>query len=76
MYDSWDKENTMCNLYVHNITNQKTEDEQIEDMLTTLGFSEFRVLPTPTIENVTNEELTQLKNKLYTPEELLAGIKG
>lgn len=75
MYDSWNKEKTKQNLYVHNVSNSQTEDD-LSNKLSALGFSEFEMLPTPTIESITDEEISQLENNLYLPEELLANKKG
>lgn len=76
MYDSWEKEKTKKNLYVHNLSNNQTEDEKLMDKLLALGFSECKVLPIPTIKEITFNEITQLENRIYTPEELLASKKG
>lgn len=75
MYDSWDK-STIKNKYKHSLKKFKTEDAELKDIFSSLGFKNFQVLPTPTIEEMTSEDLKNLEDNIYTPEEILNTIKG
>lgn len=59
MYDSWNPE-TKKYFYSHNGNKPEDEKEELENIMRELGFEDFEEIPTPKIEEMTQEELKNI----------------
>ena len=76
MYDSW-KPETKKYFYSHN-GNKMDEEEELDNIMKELGFEDYKVVPSPKIEEMTQEELKQIDvMSIATPTELVTtNMKG
>lgn len=70
MYDSWRKEETSCNKYVHNPNVQNTNDLSIAEIFSYLGFATVKEIPFPQITTPTSDEIRVAQNNIISPKEL------
>lgn len=71
LYEPWDK-STIDNMYVHKINEMKTDVDEWKEIIDGLGFEDYEILPTPTIEQVNQTEQKLLEQDGgFLPEEIL-----
>lgn len=77
MYDSWVPE-TKKYFYDHNGNKPSDEEEELENIMSELGFEDYKVIPSPKIEEISQKEIKQLDiMKIATTSDLIFdGLKN